>query len=131
MEALCLISSLTVVIKSQKASLAADVLNTDLVGKPEMILIDVRKTSEPEEGGVIGVVEQELIPVPLEDFIASKALWPADKNAEIVVYCGSGHRSTMAMEILLSYGYSNVTSLKGSFGGWVGAGYPMVEYAAP
>ncbi|MGB2965613.1 MAG: rhodanese-like domain-containing protein [Anaerolineales bacterium] len=111
--------------------MVADALNTALVEKPEMILIDVRKTSELEEGGVIGVVEQELISVPLEDFIASKGLWPADKDAEIVVYCGSGHRSTMAMEILLSYGYSNVTSLSGGFGGWVGAGYTVTEYAVP
>lgn len=96
-----------------------------------MILMDVRKVSELEENGVIGVVDQELIAVPLEEMITSKDLWPADKDAEIVIYCGSGHRSTMAMEMLLSYGYTNVTSLSGGFGGWVGAGYPVVEYAAP
>ncbi len=111
--------------------MSADALNTALVEKPDMILVDVRKQSELEENGVVGVVDQQLINVPLEDFIVSKDLWPADKDAEIVVYCGSGHRSTMAMEILLSYGYSNVTSLSGGFGGWVEAGYPVVEYAAP
>lgn len=63
--------------------------------------------------------------------IDRKDIWPADKDAEIVIYCGSGHRSTMAMEMLLSYGYSNVTSLSGGFGGWVEAGYPVAEYAAP
>jgi len=109
----------------------ADVLNTALVENPAMILMDVRKGSELEENGVIGVVDQELIAVPLEEMVASRELWPAEKDAEIVIYCGSGHRSTMAMEMLLSYGYSNVTSLSGGFGGWVGAGYPVVEYAAP
>jgi len=111
--------------------MAADVLNTALAENPAMILMDVRKVSELEESGVIGVVDQEFIAVPLEEMVASRELWPADKDAEIVVYCGSGHRSTMAMEMLLSYGYSNVTSLSGGFGGWVGAGYPVVEYAAP
>ena len=111
--------------------MAPDVLNTALVENPDLVLIDVRKVSELEENGVIAVVDQELISVPLEEFIASKSLWPADKDAEIVIYCGSGHRSTMAMELLLSYGYSNVTSLSSGFSGWVAAEYPVVEYAAP
>jgi rhodanese-related sulfurtransferase len=41
--------------------------------------------------------------------------WPADSAAPIVVYCGSGHRSTIAMTILWSYGYTDVRSLRG---GW-------------
>lgn len=109
----------------------ADALNSALVEKPELTLIDVRTTEELDEKGVIGVVDQQLINIPLQDLVASKELWPADKDAEIVVYCGSGHRSTMAMEMLLSYGYTNVTSLSGGFGGWVDAGYPVAEFAAP
>lgn len=111
--------------------MSADVLNTALVENPDLVLIDVRKVSELEENGVIGVVDQEQVNIPLEELIASQAMWPADKDAEIVVYCGSGWRSTMAMEMLLSYGYSNVTSLSGGFGGWVDAGYPVAEYTMP
>jgi rhodanese-related sulfurtransferase len=33
------------------------------------------------------------------------------------------------MAILWTYGYDNVTSLSGGFGGWVDAGYPVIEYA--
>lgn len=80
---------------------------------------------------MIAVEEQELLTIPLEEFLAQKDQWPGDRDAEIVVYCGSGHRSTMAMTILLSYGYENVTSLMGGFGGWMEAGYPIAEYAAP
>jgi len=111
--------------------MTSDVLNTTLVENSDLILIDVRKVTELEENGVVGAVDQELITIPVEEFVASRAMWPADKDAEIVVYCGSGWRSTMAMEMMLSYGYSNVTSLSGGFGGWVDAGYPIVEYAAP
>jgi rhodanese-related sulfurtransferase len=109
---------------------SAEDLNLALVDNPDLILIDVRTTGEVEEKGVIAVVDQELLTIPLEGFIADMAMWPADKDAEIVVYCGSGHRSTMAMEILLSNGYTNVTSLKGGFGGWAEAGLPVAEYAA-
>jgi rhodanese-related sulfurtransferase len=110
---------------------SADDLNLALSENSDLILIDVRKASELEDNGVIEVVDQELIHIAIEDFVGSKELWPADKDAEIVVYCGSGHRSTMVMEMLLSYGYSNVTSLSGGFGGWVTAEYPVAEYATP
>jgi rhodanese-related sulfurtransferase len=111
--------------------MSADNLNLALGENSDMILIDVRTTGELEEKGVIGVVDQQMIAIPLEDLVANKDLWPADKDAEIVVYCGSGHRSTMAMEMLLSYGYSDVTSLSGGFGGWVEAGYPVAVFVAP
>ena len=39
-------------------------------------------------------------------------------------------RSTMAMTMLWSYGYNDVRSLKGGFGGWAEAGYPVAEYDA-
>ena len=61
----------------------------------------------------------------MQDFVANSELWPAAKDANIVIYCGSGHRSTMALAILGANGYTNVTSLKGGFGGWVAAGYPV------
>ena len=126
-------ASLTAVksLGSNWGIMKADALNTALVENPDLILIDVRTTQELVDNGVIGVVDQQLVNIPLQDLVASKDLWPANKDAEIVVYCGSGHRSTMAMEMLLSYGYSNVTSLSGGFGGWVDAGYPVAEFAAP
>jgi len=109
----------------------AEDLNVALVDNPDVILIDVRTPEEVAEKGVIAVGEQELLVLPLESFLAEKAMWPADKGAEIVVYCGSGHRSTMAMTMLLTEGYTNVTSLKGGFGGWVEAGFPVAEFVAP
>ncbi len=107
----------------------ADDLSTELLEKPELILIDVRRTEELEEKGIIGA-DQEQVHIPLESFITKSKMWPADKEAEIVIYCGSGHRSTMAMEVMLSMGYSNVKSLKGGFGGWAEAGLPVADFVA-
>ena len=109
----------------------AEALSTDLLEKPDMILIDVRTPEEVAENGVIATEGQYLVNIPLESFVVDAAMWPTDKDAEIVIYCGSGHRSTMAMTILLTNGYTNVTSLKGGFGGWVSAGLPAADYAAP
>lgn len=64
----------------------------------------------------------------LEDFVAQRSEWPADKDAPLAIYCGSGHRSTMAMTMLWSYGTSDVRSRKGGIGGWIESGYPVVEF---
>jgi len=101
-----------------------DDLATELVEKPDLILIDVRKVEEVEQGGIIESDVQTNIPI--EQFIAMKADWPADKDAEIVVYCGTGHRSTIAMSILWQYGYTNVRSMKGGTAEWIKAGYPVL-----
>lgn len=109
--------------------ITADDFNLALLENPDLIVIDVRTQGELDEKGVIEA--ENWIHVPLEDFVALKDQWPEDMDASIVVYCGSGHRSTIAMSILWAYGYSDVHSLKGGFGGWVEAGYPVVEFAAP
>ncbi len=108
--------------------ITAEQLATELVEDPELIVIDARRPEERTEKGVIDAANQ--FAIPLEDFITMKAGWPADLDGKIVVYCGSGHRSTMAMTMLWSYGYSDVRSLKGGFTGWVDAGYPVGEAQA-
>jgi len=64
--------------------------------------------------------------IALEEMITKKDMWPAVEDT-ITAYCGSGHRSTMAMTMLWTYGYPDVTSLKGGFGGWAAEGYPTKE----
>jgi rhodanese-related sulfurtransferase len=106
--------------------ITADDLNIAVVENPDLILIDVRRAEELEENGLI----EGAIPIPLESFIANMADWPTDYDAPIVIYCGSGHRSTIAMTIMWTYGFTDVKSLKGGFSGWVEAGYPVAEAVA-
>ena len=108
--------------------ITAEQLNTEIAENPELIVIDVRTQGEVDEKGVVDA--PNLIHIPLEEFVQRRAEWPADKDATIVIYCGSGHRSTMAMSIMWTYGYNDVRSLKGGFGGWTEAGYPVVELEA-
>ncbi|MBK9055024.1 MAG: rhodanese-like domain-containing protein [Chloroflexi bacterium] len=103
--------------------ISADDLNTKLVENPDLILIDVRTAEEIAEKGVIEA--ENIVAIPLAQFIELKAMWPQDLNAPIVIYCGSGHRSTLAMTILWSYGYTDVLSLKGGFAAWTDAGYAV------
>jgi rhodanese-related sulfurtransferase len=107
--------------------ITTDDLALELIDKPEMQLIDVRTVGEVEENGRIESDGQLLIPI--EEFIERMDEWPSDKDTEIVIYCGTGHRSTMAMTIMWSYGYTNVRSMKGGLNEWIADGYPVVEFA--
>ena len=104
--------------------ISIDDLNTLIAENPDLILIDVRTAEEVEENGHIDA--PTVMFIPIEEFVARRADWPADKDAAIVVYCGSGHRSTIAMPILWSYGYTNVRSMKGGYAEWLKAGYATV-----
>jgi rhodanese-related sulfurtransferase len=108
--------------------ISADDLFLAIGENPDLILIDARTDAEVEDKGVIE--GENWIHIPLEEFVNMKDMWPADLDAPIAVYCGSGHRSTIGMTILWSYGYTDVLSLQGGFGAWTEAGYPVAEFAA-
>jgi rhodanese-related sulfurtransferase len=87
----------------------ANVILQEIDRDPNLIMIDVRNDDEIKATGLI----EGAIHIPLEDFIDRKSDWPVDKDATIVIYSGYGHRSTIAMTILMTYDYSDVRSLGG------------------
>jgi rhodanese-related sulfurtransferase len=48
-----------------------------------------------------------------------------DKDADIVLYCGGGFRSTLAADSLQQMGYRRVVSMDGGIRAWREAGYPL------
>ncbi|MGE3912828.1 MAG: rhodanese-like domain-containing protein, partial [Chloroflexota bacterium] len=84
-------------------------------------LLDVREPSETAKGTIEGAVT-----IPLRGLAQNMERLPADKATPIVVYCGSGHRSAMAMETLRMAGYTNVKSLAGGTTNWTNSGLPLV-----
>jgi len=108
--------------------ITAETFNTELAENSDLFVIDVCTQGELDEKGIID--SANFVHIPLEQFVTDRSEWPDDKDAPVVIYCGSGHRSTMAMTILWSYGYSDVRSLKGGFGGSVSEGYPTTTFEA-
>lgn len=47
-----------------------------------------------------------------------------DKSAEIVIYCGGGFRSALAVEALQKMGYQKAISMDGGIRAWRAAGLP-------
>ncbi len=70
--------------------------------------IDVRSPEEYAQGHVSGAVN-----IPHEQIRAQIDSLTNDKEAEIYVYCRSGHRAGLAMNYLQSMGYSSVRNVGG------------------
>ena len=86
--------------------------NTTITGmvvakETDSILIDVRTLPEYLESRIPDSI---LIPY---DEIQSKIGNVANKDSEIIVYCRSGRRSSIAKNTLESLGYTNVKNLGG------------------
>ncbi|HWU88871.1 MAG TPA: rhodanese-like domain-containing protein, partial [Kofleriaceae bacterium] len=80
-------------------------------------VIDVREADEYAQGTIPGAVH---IPRGFLEIRIERAV--PDRDAPVVVYCGSGTRSVLAARSLAELGYTNVRSLAGGFTGWKRAG---------
>lgn len=72
-----------------------------------VILLDVRTQEEYDQGHISGAVC-----LPNETITADMPV-VFDKDAEILIYCRSGHRSAEAAEKLAAMGYTNVADFGG------------------
>jgi rhodanese-related sulfurtransferase len=89
------------------------------------ILLDVRTVDEFTEGHIEGAIH-----VPLNDLTQNLDLLP-DLDAEIIVYCGSGHRSALGMVALNLLGYENAVSLLGGVRAWSNSDLPVTDAVTP
>lgn len=85
-------------------------------------LIDVREAGEWQAGHIPGachlckgIIERDI-----------EAAVP-DTAAEIILYCGGGYRSALAVENLQKMGYKRVSSVWGGWRAWCEAGFPAAK----
>jgi rhodanese-related sulfurtransferase len=96
-------------------------LEAKFANEEEFTLVDVRTTDEFAEGFIEGAIH-----IPLQELTENLDLLP-DTSADIVIYCGSGHRSTLALVALNLLGYENATGLLGGTRAWSSADLPLSE----
>jgi hydroxyacylglutathione hydrolase len=89
------------------AATLAERLSTD--GAP--LVLDVRSDGEREEGGIAGSLHLPLNRLP-------ERLGELPQGHELVVVCGSGYRSSIAVSLLSNAGHRDVTDLVGGMGAW-------------
>lgn len=94
---------------------------SNLLGKHECLLIDVREPGE---------YEAERIPnallYPLSEFDAMAI--PFDGKRRIILQCGSGKRSAKAASLVHQAGVREVAHLKGGLQAWKAAGLPLIAF---
>ncbi len=130
---LLFISSILMIAMGSTTSAAEDFyvltvheLNGALNKAPDLsqkgfILIDVRTPEEHSTGFIPGTDMN----IDFREIGARHREIGAKLDDHIVVYCQSGHRSSIAAETLASLGYKHVYNVAGSMNAWTEAGYPV------
>ncbi|WP_159817884.1 rhodanese-like domain-containing protein [Colwellia sp. 20A7] len=86
-----------------------------------IVLIDVRTEAEYYAGHVAGAIN--ISHDTIEENIAFLEQY---KSSEIVVYCRSGRRTAIAIDVLAKNGFSNLQHLTGDMNGWLEAKLPVI-----
>ncbi|PKN91896.1 MAG: hypothetical protein CVU44_16525 [Chloroflexi bacterium HGW-Chloroflexi-6] len=106
-------------------SISATKLLEQLAEKPTF-LVDIREPAELEANGYI----EGAVNIPVRGLLQNLDKLPG-LDEQIVIYCASGHRGSMAMMSLRLLGYTNVINLGGGTGAWTKAGLPLVTGSMP
>lgn len=99
--------------KALPATINATELQSELMGGHDLFLLDVRSSSEFSEGHIKGAKN-----IPILTLKNRLAEVPKDKD--VVAICLSGGRSSRAVEILKSSGYTRVANFEGGMSTWKG-----------
>jgi rhodanese-related sulfurtransferase len=92
------------------------------LGSPGSILVDVRTVSEYASGHVEGAMN---IDVNGPDFLGKVGTLP--KEGQILLYCRSGNRSSLALDKMKKAGFGQVSHLSGGVGAWTAAGKSLIR----
>lgn len=102
-------------------NIAVTDLSVEMLENSDLLIVDVREPEEysAEEGHLPGAIN-----IPLRELAQHLDLLP-DLDQPIVVYCGSGFRSSIAMTSLQLLGYTDVRNMQGGFKAWQGEEYTV------
>ena len=103
---------------NQTANLTFQDIDSDelelMISKKDLILLDVRTTTEYSNGHLISAVNINYYGDNFDDEIDK-----LDKSKPIIVYCKSGGRSSKSALKLVEKGFEEIYNLKGGFDQWI------------
>lgn len=89
----------------------ADELAMDIPFDPNLLIVDVRKSTEYADGHV-----KDAINIPLVDLMDPGSMADLDDKHNIYVHCAGGYRSVIASSLLKRQGIHNLRNVVGGFG---------------
>ena len=84
------------------------------------VILDVRRPEEFAQGYIEGA---ELVDFYSESF--KDSIENLDRQQTYLVYCRSGYRSGVTLDMMEEAGFTSVYELDGGFNGWKANGYPV------
>ncbi len=94
----------------------------ELIAKTEPLVLDVRTPKEYQQGHL-----ESSVLIPLQEL---QTRWPeiADyRNQDVLIYCATGNRSTVASKILIDSGFKRIVNMRHGIVDWARRGLPFVQ----
>lgn len=88
----------------------ADELAMDIPFDPNMVIVDVRKTSEFDKGHL-----KQALTIPVEELTDPASMANFDDNQNIYIHCAGGYRSVIASSLIKRQGIHNIRNVVGGF----------------
>ena len=86
------------------------------------IILDVRTPREYKQGHLA-----QAVLIPVQELQRRLAELSAYRDREILVYCATGNRSTVASKIMIDKGFTRITNLRYGIVDWQRREYPVVR----
>ena len=93
-----------------------------LIRNTEPLLLDVRTPAEFARGHLEGAVL-----IPVQDLQVRWKEISDYRNQDVLIYCATGNRSTVASKILIDNGFKRILNLRSGIVDWAGRGHSVVQ----
>ena len=91
-----------------------------LIKKEHPLILDVRTTGEYSRGHL-----QDAVLIPVQELQKRLKELDSYKDRDILVYCATGNRSTVASKILIDNGFRQIANMRHGIHGWMKDNLPV------
>ncbi len=96
------------------------VANKMMAGKTKYVILDVRTPAEFNNGHIKGAIN---IDITQKD--AQSKIDKLNHNAKYIVLCRTKNRSQVAVDYMISKGFTEVYKMNDGITGWIANGFPI------
>jgi rhodanese-related sulfurtransferase len=94
----------------------------ELIQTEQPIILDVRTPGEYKRGHL-----KNSVLIPVQELQSRFKEIGTNKDREILIYCATGNRSTVASKILIDNGFKHIVNMRGGIYDWGKKNYPVVR----
>jgi rhodanese-related sulfurtransferase len=94
----------------------------DLIKNEDPVILDVRTPHEYNRGHL-----HNSVLIPVQELQGRYKELGSHKDREILIYCATGNRSTVASKILIDSGFKHIVNMRGGIYDWSNKNYPVTR----